>query len=221
MKKIVGMALLLVLLWSYPVLAVTVYTDAISEYQTYGDMMDGMLVTATIGATSDTATWGTTGAGKGGAFGNGWSLTESGDTFGSSWILTYPVAAPPVDAVATNGALPLMTGLLIDAWAGKTVFDLDTPSTGTPGSQRGWTFDSAFDVGYSYLDEVALTGQLPLYDLWAKLQLDFGNGFSGTMSFIADTDNIAPSAVPEPATMLLLGSGLIGLAGYARRRFRK
>jgi hypothetical protein len=44
-----------------------------------------------------------------------------------------------------------------------------------------------------------------------------GDEFSSITLGFGLTEPIVP--VPEPATILLLGSGLIGLAGYGRRKF--
>jgi hypothetical protein len=45
----------------------------------------------------------------------------------------------------------------------------------------------------------------------------YNDGYADNLSFIVGT----PSVVPEPTSMALLGTGLVGIIPFARRKFRK
>ena len=172
----------------------------LSGFATTGADMAGMQITVQLrNQTTETAIWKATGDTSGEATGAGWSLTQGGGS-------TYGGLVDPNPWTFSYTGNSSVSALIINAVYGNTVFDIvkgTTSSKHTSGSAEGWPFET---VSGTAPDTVGTGYSAPLKgadkDLFGTLALIWRNGFSGTMSFLADTDSGSASDPVTPANVL-------------------
>jgi len=106
-------------------------------------------------------------------------------------------------------------------------FDLGTFALADYGSEI-WSAQGMIE-GFVDAGEIGDFLEFNLYGGWHGGLIDFGIyepiledwDISKALVLFKGEMNLNASPVPEPATMFLLGTGLIGLAGFGRKRFRK
>ena len=124
---------------------------------------------------------------------------QAGPSWGTHWF-SISFNDVPITSVSFDWAVR-------PGWPDKEAFKAyaDNNLIFSIGAQKKWASGNTGTINFASLGLPPVT------------TLKFTDSWTGEI----EVDNLNVTPVPEPATLFLLGSGLIGLAGLGRRKFNK